>query len=82
MTGRGSANVPVSSSRGCRADFPHITTSPVETEGTGKTDDMALIESTELHTESRSWLLPIFLAVSAVSLTASFSLLVAAVVIH
>jgi len=43
---------------------------------------MALIESTELHTESRSWLLPIFLAVSAVSLTASFSLLVAAVFIH
>ena len=82
MTGRGQRECEVSSSRGCRGDIPHITTSPVETEGTGKTDDMALIESTELHTESRSWLLPIFLAVSAVSLTASFSLLVAAVVIH
>ena len=43
---------------------------------------MALIAATELHTEPRSWLLPIFLAVSARSLTASFSLLVAAVVIH
>jgi hypothetical protein len=43
---------------------------------------MVQIAATELHAEPRSWLLPIFLAVPVVSLTASFSLLVAAVVIH